>query len=410
VLAVRAPKEAVAVLLAYAPQADDDSVAEAIREALLTLSPPDKAPDPALTAALRDAFPGRRGAAAYVLGRQKDAERRAAVHPLLADRDLGVRFLAVEALLFGGDREAVPVLIAMMGEAPLAQSWQIEELLFRLAGEQAPSVSLGDASPAARQKAKTAWEGWWAKHGAGVDLARLGNGRGLIGLTLGVEYNTNRVWECGPDGRLRWEITGNNGPMEAWVLPGNRVLIADTGGVSERDFKGNVLWRLEGTGSASGCQRLLNGNTFVSTYSNVLEFDRDGRKLYDHRIPGSNAIRKHRNGHIIYTTSNAIVEIDTAGKTVRRVPLPPNSMWVGLEDVPGDRFVVANSSTGRVLEIDAAGKILWEGHLTGACGVSRLPNGHVLVAGPQRVVELDRGGKVVWEKKVSGYARRVHRR
>ena len=410
VLARRAPKEAVAILLAYAPHADDDNVAEAVREALLVLSPPDKAPEPALSAALRDPSPARRGAAAHVLGRKKDAESRAAVRALLKDRDPGVRFLAVRALLFGGDREAVPALIALLSDAPLGQSWQLEELLFRLAGEQAPAVSLGDASPAARRKARAAWEGWWAKHGARVDLARLGNGKGLAGLTLGIEYSTNRVWECGPDGHIRWEITANNGPMEAWVLPGNRVLIADNTGVCERDFKGSVLWRLGGVGGASGCQRLPNGNTFVSTYNSVMEFGRDGRRLYHHNIPGSNAIRKHRNGHIIYTTNQEIVEIDTAGKTVRKVPLPPHSMWVGIEDVPGDHFMVANSSTGRVLEVDAAGKVVWEGNVRGACGVSKLPNGRVLVAGPQRVVELDRGGKVVWEKKVPGYARRVHRR
>lgn len=409
-LARQAPAGAVAVLLAYAPQADDDSITEAIHDALLTLIPPGKQLDPALTAALRDASPVRRGAAAYVLGRQADATRRAAVRPLLKDTDLRVRFLAAEALLFGGDRTAVPVVIALLTEAPLSQSWQIEELLFRLAGEQPPAISLGDGSLAARHKARAAWDAWWAKNGGRVDLARLGSGRGLVGLTLGVEYSTNRVWECARDGSFRWEITTVQGPMEAWALPGNRVLIAAQNGVSECDFKGKVLRSFEGTAGATACQRLPNGNTFVCTYNNVMEFGRDGRKIYAHNIPGSNAIRKHRNGHIIYTTHNEIVEMDTAGKMVRKVPLPPQSMWVGLDDVPGDRFMVANSSTGRVLEVSAAGKVLWEGNVSGACGVSRLPNGHVLVAGPNRVVELERGGKIVWEKKVTGYARRVHRR
>src|SRR5262249_5660689 len=174
-LARRAPPGAVAALVAFAPHADDDSVEEAVRAALLSLSPPDKEPDPALGAALRDAAPARRAAAAHVLGRHADASRRAAVLPLRADRDPGVRFLAARALLLGREGRAVPALASLLDEAPLALAWQAEELLFRLAGARAPGVSLGP-SPAERARARAAWEAWWHKHGAGTDLARLAGG------------------------------------------------------------------------------------------------------------------------------------------------------------------------------------------------------------------------------------------
>src|SRR5205085_8737713 len=137
---------------------------------------------------------------------------------------------------------------------------------------------------------------------------------------------------------------------------------ADDHGVCERDFKGKVLWKLEGISGPNSCQRLPNGNTFVSTYNNVLEFGRDGKKVYETAIPGSNAIRKHRNGHVIYTTSREIVEITTDGKPIRKVTLP-EGFWVGLEDLQGDRFLAADSNNGRVLEVDSTGKILWEGHV-----------------------------------------------
>ena len=45
---------------------------------------------------------------------------------------------------------------------------------------------------------------------------------------------------------------------------------------------------------------------------------------------------------------------------------------------------------GRVIEVDATGKIVWEAKVAGACGVARLPGGTTLVAANQRVVELDR--------------------
>ncbi len=409
VLADRPPTGAVTVLLAYAPFADDETVAEAVLDALAAASPPEGKADPALLRALADASPARRAAAAHALGRHKDAAVRQAVARLLADADVQVRFRAAQALVLGRDRAGVPVLAALLSEAPLGLAWQVEEMLYRLAGDAAPSTTLGDGSVDARRRCRADWEAWWRKHGDRTDLARLRDDTGILGLTLAIEYNTNRVWECGPDGTVRWELTGLKGPMEAWVLPGNRVLVADNNGVTERDFKGNVLWRLDGTAGATGCQRLRNGNTFVSTYNRIMEFGRDGKALYAHAIPGSNAIRKHRNGNVVYAVEGAVVEVNTAGKEVRRVPLP-KGFWVGVEDLSGDRFLLADSSQGRVVEVDARGKVVWEAKVPSACGVARLPNGHTLVASARRVVEVDRRGKVVWEKTVPGYARRVHRR
>src|SRR5206468_12464622 len=134
------------------------------------------------------------------------------------------------------------------------------------------------------------------------------------------------------------------------------------------------------------------------------------KKLYEHTIGGSNAVRKRQCGTIIYTTAAHIIEMDINGKSVRTIPLPRDQMWVGLEELEGDRFLAANSDLGRVIEVDATGKIVWEAKVGGACGVARLPGGTTLVAANQRVVELDRQGKVIWEKKAEGYARRVHRR
>lgn len=408
-LARKPPAGAIATLVAYAPHAEDENVEDALLEALVKLTPATGKPDAALLAALTDEQPSRRAAAGYVLGRRADAQPQ--VRKLLADREVTVRFRAAQGLLVGRDRAAVAVLPALLSDTPLSLAWQVEELLVRLGGENAPSASLGSGDPAARKAARTAWEQWLKKSGDKADLARVSDLRRVLGLTLAVEYNTARIWECGPDGTIRWEITNLHGPMEAWVLPGNRVLVADGNSVTERDFKGTVLKTIASPPSGpSGCQRLPNGNTFVSSYGNVYEYDRDGKKLYEHNIGGSNAIRKHRNGNIIYTTDSHIIEMDTDGRRVRSVPLPRQSMWVGIEDIGNDRFVLANSGTGQVIEVDATGKIQWEVNVAGACGVSRLAGGNTLVATAQRVVELDRNGKIIWEKKTTGYARRVHRR
>ncbi len=204
--------------------------------------------------------------------------------------------------------------------------------------------------------------------------------------------------------------------MEAQVLPNGRVLIAESNAhrVTERDLKGDIHWEKTIEGDPTGCQRLPDGSTFVSTFNTAMEFAPDGTKTYSFRLEaGSNAIRKARNGHIVYTLDDKIVETDTTGRRVRTIPLPAEpaaGRYVGLEDLAGDRFLVANSNSGRVMEVDASGKVLWETNVPGACGVARLPDGHTLVGVNRQVVELDASGKQVWEKTGEGYARRVHRR
>src|SRR5690606_7939726 len=144
-------------------------------------------------------------------------------------------------------------------------------------------------------------------------------------------------WEMTPDRKVRWEIIGLAGPMEAQVLPGGRILIAESNGrrVTERDTAGNVLWEISIPGEPTGCQRLPTGNTFVSTYGSAMEFDRAGKKLYEHRLPqGSNAIWMHRNGHILYAANDALVELDKQARKVRSIPLPSHN-WTGVQDLPG---------------------------------------------------------------------------
>lgn len=410
-LAFHAPPEAEVALLRFLPFARDETVEDEIVLALDSLQR-NKAISPALLSAMSDPAAIVRGTAGRVVGKIGTAQQRAQAMVLLKDANAGVRFRVAQGLLAGGQREAVAVVIDLLTEeTPLC--WQAEEVLYRLAGEKGPSETTSLLGADGRKKSREVWQTWWREHGSSVDLARLSDPRQL-GLTLGIEYNTGRVWEAGPDRSLRFELKGLQGPMEAQILPGGRVLIAESNGhqVTERDMRGNILWsvKLEGN-EPTGCQRLPNGNTFVSSYSKVMEYSRDGKSVYAFSLPhGSNAIRKHRNGNIVFATENQIVEVDTTGREVRKIALPRESMWVGIRDLPGDRFLMANSTSGRVIEIDRTGKILWEARVPGACGIDRTSTGHTLVATSNRVVELDRAGNTVWELKTAGYVRRVHRR
>ncbi len=423
-LARRGAAGAVPALLDYLPFAADGAVEDEVRAALAALTPAGK-PDPALAAALDDPQPVKRAAAAYVLARKGDKEQREAVRKRLADKDAQVRWQAAAGLLAAHDRAAVPALVDLLGDGPLDPAWRAEEALRRLAGDAAPDIWLSDAAEA-RAKCRDAWAAWWKDKGEGVDVGRYEEPPRPLGYTLAVEYNTGRVWECDLDGSLRWEIRDLAGPMDAQVLPNGHVLIAeaDAHRVTERDFKGAVVWQKKIGGEPNkrydvepnGCRRLGNGNTFITCPARAMEVTPDGAITYLFKIEtggeGSNAIRKARGGTICYTAGTDICEVDTSGKHIRGdIRLPAAEIqYVDIEDLPGDRFLVADSRGGHVLEVNGAGVIQWEADVAGACGAGRLQNGHTLVGCNHRVVELSEDGKPVWETAAVGFVRRVYRR
>ena len=80
--------------------------------------------------------------------------------------------------------------------------------------------------------------------------------------------------------------------------------------------------------------------------------------------------------------------------------------------LPNGRFLIALFTEGKVQELDATGKILWQTRVEGACHATRLPNGNTLVASmtKKKVVEVDRDGKHVAERVTEGRPWRVHHR
>src|SRR5262245_17070049 len=111
-LADRRPAGAAEVVLRFLPLARDEPLEDELLAALAVVASPGGKTDPAVTAALKDTVPVRRGAAAWALGRSGRGEERAAVRPLLADPDPRVRLRAALALLAGKEKEAVAALLA----------------------------------------------------------------------------------------------------------------------------------------------------------------------------------------------------------------------------------------------------------------------------------------------------------
>ncbi len=421
VISEHRPEGAAAVLLDYLPATDDEPTEEAILRALAAVGIKDGVPDTALPRYLTDKEPLRRAASARVLGRSVPAQREA-VRRLLTDADARVRFEAATALLRAGDRAAVPVLIALLGEGPLPLGWKALDAVQRIAGDRAPPLYLGAVDGPERLKVRDAWDRWWKDAGDKTDLAKINFEDALQGLTVICEALNGPdgvcVWECGADGKQRWRIDGLKAPSDAQVLPGGRVLIAEGHGrrVTERDLSGKVLWQAATNSYTTTCQRLPNGNTFISSYSEIKEVTPEGKDVYTYRNPvGGDIYRTQRlpNGHILFVCSGgSIVELDAAGKQVRVIKVPGNvGFFAGLEVLSNGRFLVALYCENRVIEMDAEGKILWQCTTQTPSSATRLPNGNTLVTSMdgKAVIEFDRAGTEVWKVKTEARPFRVRR-
>ncbi len=316
--ALRRPDGAAEAMIGYLPFCDeDDGMIAEIKSALTTLAlDPNGKPEPALIRALVDGHPMRRSAAAEALAKGGGPSVRVEIKKLLADSDLHVRQTAATALTVAGEKDAVPVLIDLLAELPATETWPAQDLLHQLAGDKSPVAVLGDKAED-RKKYRDSWAQWWKANAQSTDLAKLTTSPGELGYTLLIEVsNTNsigRVAEVGRDGKIRWQVGKLRYPVDASVLPGERVLVTEWDGnrVSEWDFRGNLIWKKEGFGGrATNAQRLPNGNTFICTTNELLEVDRSGKAVYTIRVPqGLTAGYRARNGEIICLRNDGRVRV-----------------------------------------------------------------------------------------------------
>jgi HEAT repeat protein len=409
-IAVRKPAGAVGVLLAYLPLADDEGVADEVREALAAVAVTDGRPDSLLERSLDDPAPVKRGAAAEALVRTGIPAAIETSRKALADGSTDVRLRTALALVtHAKDKKSVPALIGLLGELPQGIGWRVEDVLVRLAGEGAPQVTLG-GDDAARQRCRDAWLAWWEKNAGTADLAKLNAAPPMMGHTLLVlrdqRSGAGKVMELNAKKEEVWKIEGLQLPIDAVMAGRDRVIIVEqTNKVSERDLSGKVIW-IKPMPLASGVQRLPNGNTVVTARNQIVEFDSANppNEVFSHKRPQQDilAAQKLRNGEIVFvTTTGSCVRIDAKGKEVRTFQAGRMYVAGGLEVLPNNHVLMTLKDG--VTEYDVDGRVVWQATVERPTSVQRLPNGNTLVASglspTTAVAELDRAKQVVWEYK-----------
>lgn len=415
-LTLRRPAGAAEALLAYLPYAEDESLETEAKVALAAAALTEGKLEAALVKALSEGEPSLRAAAAEALVRGGGEEGRIAVRPLLHDTSAEVRLRSALALATAGERDGVPALIELLGVLPAARSEEAEVFLRQLAGDKAPA-EVTDSK--ARARYRDAWAAWWRAHGATLDLTADAAPSQRLGYTLiMLGGNPGSVFEVGRDGKKRWSIDNVAFPVDGWVLPGGRVLIAEYSGhkVTERTFKGEIKWEKAGLpGQPVNVQRLGNGHTFIATDSHVLEVDRMGKEVYSFQVgEGITAAYKASAGQVLCLTQNGqCVRMDTRGKHVRTFSSNRSAAWTsGLDLLPGGRVLITQPNRNKVAEMDGAGKVLREVDAPSVTTATGTADGRVILASNSegRVWEVDRAGKVVWEQKGLGSPFRARRR
>jgi PQQ-like domain len=420
-LARHKPPGAVETMLAYLPFADNEQVADEARALLAHLAMTEGKPHPALIAALSDKLPMRRAAAGEALAKGGGPEQRAQAKKLLADADVVVRLRVGIALAYAKEREAVPALIELLPQVPLQHAWLAEDVLYRLAdGIDPPKTSLGNDA-AARAKCRDAWLVWWKDHGAKADLGKLMESQRLLGHTIVVLLDLGRVMELSvDDNQVRWQINDLRFPLDVQPLPGDRILVAEyhDNRVTERDTTGKILWRKEITGPLVA-QRLPNGNTFIATDIDLVEFDRADKEVF-HIVKntGERIMKafKLSNGEIaILTSDTRIVRLDTTGKELHSFTVALGTKLYGgrIHMLANGHVLIPHNNENKVVEYDAAGKQVWEVNVEQPVAATRLPNGNTLVTTmlPQRgAVEFNSQGETVWSYRSTTRVTRAVRR
>ncbi len=421
-LARARPEGAVETMLAYLPFADNDLVADEARALLAQLALKDAKPRPVLLAALTDKMPLRRGAAGEALVKGGGAAEREQARKLLADADPTVRLRVGLALAYAKEREAVPVLIDLLAQLPVQQAWLAEDVLYRIAdGVDPPNVSLGN-DDAGRAKCRDAWKTWWKDHAAKADLAKLVESDRLLGHTIVVMLDLGRVMELANEtNEVLWQVNDLRFPLDVQPLPGDRLLVAEYHGnkVTERDVKtGEVKWEKEIIGPLVA-QRLRNGNTFVATDTEMIEFDRAGKDVVHITKQGGERIMKAfklPNGEIACLTSDSrIVRLDAAGKEIHGFAVSLGTRLYGgrIHMLANGHVLVPHNNENKVIEYDPAGKQVWEVTVEQPVAATRLPNGNTLVTTmlPQRgAVEFDPQGQEIWSYRSTTRVTRAVRR
>jgi HEAT repeat protein len=414
---------AFAALLRYLPYASEPEVGDEIWFHLDQVVVHNGAMIPQLVSSIRDLLPARRALAGCIIGHRGSSAQRKLVSKLLLDTEPAVRLRTAQGLLAANDVASILPLIDLLTDESLYIAWQAEELLRWARPGDSPPELIGGGSPISRQLCQAAWRRWWAQTGKALPSLKPSAGpRVTPSLRLVVESaNENesdkpargRVWLCGSDGQLRWELTDLEEPSYAYLLPSHRVLVQERGHrnhLAEYDLPGRLLQKrhLDDQRPLT-LQYLSSGALFVASRTCLSELTLEGATIYrcdllPKALPSISSARTLGDGRILCLSldERLLLELDHSGKELarRRLPSLPKSRIQG-RILSNSHILLTSQKSGEVVEIDRYCNVISQWKAANPLGGCSLPGHRLLLASRlgtfPRIIETDKHGNTIWE-------------
>lgn len=237
---------------------------------------------------------------------------------------------------------------------------------------------------------------------------------------------SGKVAEVSADGVIQWEYSCAH-PQDCWALANGNFLFCHKGGAIEITRDKKIVWEFKAGENTEihACQPLANGNVLVVENGpcRLVEIDRAGKIAKQIQLtppPASisihdqfRGVRKTTAGHYLVCRKgeHQVEELDADGKSLRLIPVPGDVHEALL--LPDGHLLVTCGDGHKVVELDAALKIVWElneNDLPGnplrlMAGCQRLPNGNTVfcnylghghVGAQPHVFEITRDKQIVW--------------
>ncbi len=407
---LREHKGLAAPLLLTMPLCHKEHVRFAARRAMIaTVTPED---NPLLRQELQNADPQVRIVALAALQHLSPEDATKEAFDLLEDREPRVRMAAARLLAQGGDRAALPILVALLDAEEMEVRSDASRTLKAISGHDFGFMAYD--READRTAARDKWKAWLATDGQSAKLLLpLKDQPFELGRILLCSYGSSKVYEFDVDAkdpeRPRWVVQMGMQPWAVQGLPNGHRLVAYYGGRKIVEFgpekdASKPIWESEMLpGGPMGMHRLENGNTVVACTDGevVVELDSQGKILKKWPLTGRPVdVERLENGNTLVTLQNGhkIVEVDGEGNEVWSTKVALQNPF-SAQRLENGNTLVAVLSMQKVVEINRAGdREEWAlDGLQNPYHAQRLTNGNTLVVETTGICEYDTHKKPVWK-------------
>lgn len=336
--------------------------------------------------------------------------------PFPNEPDCRIRFLQAQRKFALQVPEAAIELARLLVLLPEGEALHAEEMLQSIAGPEANGrVALLHLGKMQRETCSKAWLEWLEKPGSLSAWNQNARGNKNQSRTLVIEFDGakgGRILELGSDWKPLWSMEGLSGPNSVQFLPGGNLLVAERTAcrVTERSPSGRICWEQSLSAGPISAIRTPYGSTVVATFQEVVELDAVGRELRKHHhSSGFREVKTTPEGLLRCVTGDGHIQfLNEAWQVVESIKPERHGQgaayWASVTRLESGRLLVSLGGTGRLVEINGEGKIVWEAAVPAVVHSQRLPNGNTLVCSfdGRALVELDIFGKEVGRLALEG--------